>query len=134
MKMSSVITAFFRPRTWKLGLKSLVLHPMRSGLTVLGIFFGVVSVIWLLAIGEGISREAQARIEDLGAENIIVRSIKPPAESLSFSRTIDAFGVTRCLQRKSKLQASRWTIGWLHECLCRSYSTVRRSRTILIDG
>ncbi len=95
MKMSSVITAFFRLRTWKLGLKSLVLHPMRSGLTVLGIFFGVVSVIWLLAIGEGISREAQARIEDLGAENIIVRSIKPPASSVSFSRTVDAFGVTR---------------------------------------
>lgn len=95
MKMSSVITAFFRPRTWKLGLKSLVLHPMRSGLTVLGIFFGVVSVIWLLAIGEGISREAQARIEDLGAENVIVRSIEPPNESLSFSRTIDAFGITR---------------------------------------
>ena len=75
MKISSVIAAFFRPRTWKLGLKSLVLHPMRSGLTVLGIFFGVVSVIWLLAIGEGISREAQARIEDLGAENVIVRSV-----------------------------------------------------------
>jgi len=51
MKISSAITAFFRPRTWKLGLKSLVLHPMRSGLTVLGIFFGVVSVVWLLAIG-----------------------------------------------------------------------------------
>ena len=96
MNMSSAITAFFRPRTWKLGLKSLVLHPMRSGLTVLGIFFGVVSVIWLLAIGEGISREAQARIEDLGAENIIVRSIKPPDSSNSSStRQVDTFGVTR---------------------------------------
>ena len=55
-------------RTWKLGLKSLLLHPMRSALTVLGIFIGVASVIWLLAIGEGISREAQKQIEDLGAE------------------------------------------------------------------
>jgi putative ABC transport system permease protein len=41
-------------RTFQLGLKSLLLHPMRSLLTILGILFGVASVIWLLAIGEGI--------------------------------------------------------------------------------
>jgi putative ABC transport system permease protein len=68
-------------RTFQLGLKSLLLHPMRSLLTVLGIFIGVVSVIWLLAIGEGISQEAQRQIEGLGADNIIVRSVKPPAEA-----------------------------------------------------
>jgi putative ABC transport system permease protein len=67
-------------RTFRLGLKSLLLHPMRSFLTVVGIFIGVASVIWLLAIGEGISREAQRQIEDLGADTIIVRSIKPPSE------------------------------------------------------
>ena len=59
-------------------MKSLLLHPLRSLLTVLGIFIGVASVIWLLAIGEGISREAQEQIEGLGADNIIIRSIKPP--------------------------------------------------------
>ncbi|MBB74150.1 MAG: ABC transporter substrate-binding protein [Planctomycetaceae bacterium] len=64
-------------RTFVLGIKSLLLHPMRSALTVLGIFIGVASVIWLLAIGEGISQEAQRQIEGLGADNIIVRSIKP---------------------------------------------------------
>ncbi len=68
-------------RTFQLGLKSLLLHPMRSLLTVLGIFIGVASVIWLLAIGEGISQEAQRQIEGLGADNIIIRSIKPPAEA-----------------------------------------------------
>jgi putative ABC transport system permease protein len=82
-------------RTWKLGIKSLLLHPMRSALTVLGIFIGVASVIWLLAIGEGISKEAQRQIEDLGAENIIVRSIQPPDESGGNFRQINAFGVTR---------------------------------------
>lgn len=82
-------------RTWQLGIKSLLLHPMRSALTVLGIFIGVASVIWLLAIGEGISKEAQKQIEDLGAENIIVRSIKPPDESGGNFRSIQAFGVTR---------------------------------------
>ena len=55
-------------RTFVLGIKSLLLHPMRSALTVLGIFIGVASVIWLLAIGEGISQEAQRQIEGLGAD------------------------------------------------------------------
>ena len=73
-------------RTWQLGIKSLLLHPMRSALTVLGIFIGVASVIWLLAIGEGISQKAQKQIEELGAENIIVRSIQPPDESVKIGR------------------------------------------------
>jgi len=72
-------------RTIKLGTKSLLLHPMRSLLTVLGIFIGVASVIWLLAIGEGISIKAQEQIKDLGANNVIVRSVKPPdLDSTSF--------------------------------------------------
>ena len=62
---------------------------------MLGIFIGVASVIWLLAIGEGISQEAQRQIEDLGAENIIIRSIKPPDESGGNIRQVNAFGVTR---------------------------------------
>ncbi len=82
-------------RTWQLGIKSLLLHPMRSALTVLGIFIGVASVIWLLAIGEGISKEAQKQIEDLGADNIIVRSIQPPDTGSDSFREIKAFGVKR---------------------------------------
>jgi putative ABC transport system permease protein len=73
----------FLIRTWILGLKSLLVHPLRSLLTVLGIFIGVASVIWLVAIGEGISQEAQRQIEGLGADNIIVRTIKPPNEALA---------------------------------------------------
>ena len=82
-------------RTWKLGMRSLLLHPMRSSLTVLGILIGVTSVIWLLAISEGISKEFQRQIEDLGAENIIIRSVKPPDEDTTNFRQINAFGVTR---------------------------------------
>lgn len=71
----------FSLRAWIMGIKSLALHPLRSLLTVLGILIGVGSVIWLLAIGEGISRKAQEQIEGLGAENIIIRSIKPPDDT-----------------------------------------------------
>jgi putative ABC transport system permease protein len=82
-------------RTFQLGLKSLLLHPMRSLLTVLGIFIGVASVIWLLAIGEGISQEAQKQIEGLGADNIIVRSIKPPDEALAGFTGPASYGLKR---------------------------------------
>ena len=82
--------------TWQLGVKSLLLHPLRSLLTVLGIFIGTASVIWLLAIGEGISEKAQQQIEDLGADNIIVRSVKPVVDSgSSTSRRLIPYGLTR---------------------------------------
>lgn len=67
-------------RTVRLGLKSLWLHRLRSLLTVLGIVFGVCSVIAMLAIGEGASFEAQEQIKNLGSQNIILRSVKPPEE------------------------------------------------------
>ena len=82
-------------RTWKLGIKSLLLHPLRSLLTVLGIFIGVASVIWLLAIGEGISEQAQRQIAELGANNIIIRSIKPPSEVTEGTTGMIPYGVTR---------------------------------------
>ncbi len=68
-------------RSLKLGLKSLLLHKLRSGLTILGIVFGVGAVIAMLAVGEGSSREAQARFRALGATNIIIRSVKPSEET-----------------------------------------------------
>ncbi len=67
-------------RSVRLGLRSLWLHKLRSLLTVLGIVFGVCSVIAMLAIGEGASFEAQEQIKNLGSQNIILRSVKPPDE------------------------------------------------------
>ncbi len=65
-------------RTIILGFKSLWLHRLRSLLTVLGIVFGVCSVIAMLAVGEGASFEAQEQIRRLGSNNIILKSVKPP--------------------------------------------------------
>ncbi|HNQ87138.1 MAG TPA: ABC transporter permease [Verrucomicrobiota bacterium] len=67
--------------TVRLGIKSLMLHKLRSALTMLGIIFGVCSVIAMLAIGEGASYEAQESIKKLGSNNIIVRSLKPPEQA-----------------------------------------------------
>src|SRR5437660_6566777 len=68
-------------RSLKLGMKSLLLHKLRSGLTVLGIVFGVAAVISMLAVGEGSSRKAQRQFAELGATNIIYRSVKPSEEA-----------------------------------------------------
>ncbi|MDB6052584.1 MAG: macB 8 [Verrucomicrobiales bacterium] len=68
-------------RTIELGVKSLLLHKMRSLLTMLGIIFGVCSVIAMLAIGEGASYEAQESIKKLGSNNILIRSVKPPEDN-----------------------------------------------------
>jgi putative ABC transport system permease protein len=78
-----------------IGIKSLMLKPMQSSLTILGIFIGVASVIWLLAIGEGISDEAQKQIADLGATNIIIRTKKPSTQVTSENSGPMPYGVTR---------------------------------------
>jgi len=70
-------------RTIKVGLKSLMLHKMRSVLTALGVIFGVCSVIAMLSIGEGAGWEAQQQIKLLGSNNIIIRSVKPPEEEVA---------------------------------------------------
>ncbi len=83
--------------TVRLGIKSLMLHKLRSILTMLGIIFGVCSVIAMLAIGEGASYAAQEEIKKLGSENIILRSLKPAEDEklagLGRGGTID-YGLT----------------------------------------
>ncbi|MFV1995137.1 MAG: ABC transporter permease [Verrucomicrobiales bacterium] len=73
-------------RATLLGLKSLWMRKLRSLLTVLGIVFGVCSVIAMLAIGEGASYEAQEQIRQLGSRNVIIESVRPP-ESATGSAT-----------------------------------------------
>ena len=60
----------------RLAVRGLTDHKIRSFLTMLGIIFGVASVIAMLSIGEGAKREAIAKYQDLGVNNIIVREKK----------------------------------------------------------
>ncbi len=64
-------------RDVRLGVKNLLLHKLRSFLTMLGLVFGVGSVIAMLAIGEGASEEAIAQIRRLGSRNVLLRAVKP---------------------------------------------------------
>jgi len=63
-----------------LGIENLLLHKLRSFLTMLGVVFGVGSVVAMLSVGEGASKEAVAQIRKLGSNNIIVSSIKSAEE------------------------------------------------------
>lgn len=68
-------------RTVRLGVKSLMLHKLRASLTMLGVLFGVSSVVAMLAIGEGGSFEAQEQIKALGSNNILIRTVEPPEQT-----------------------------------------------------
>lgn len=84
-------------QTLRLGLKSLLLHKLRSALAILGILIGVTAVIWLVAMGEGVSHQAQQQIKDLGASNIIIRSVKPSTNvsSSEAGSFFHEYGLTR---------------------------------------
>ncbi len=82
-----------------LAIRNLSLHKLRVLLTILGLIFGVGSVIAMLAIAEGASLEAQRQIESLGATNIIIRSTKPsneenPSKQQNTESFVFSFGVT----------------------------------------
>lgn len=82
-------------RTLILALRSLWLHKLRAMLSVLGIIIGTGAVIALMGIGEGSMQDALDEIKRMGATNIIVRSVKPPDEVSTQSRSFVArYGVT----------------------------------------
>ena len=70
-------------RNARLGLKNLLLHKLRSLLTMLGVMFGVGSVIAMLAVGEGASRQVLDQIRRLGSNNIMLYAQKPPDDARS---------------------------------------------------
>jgi putative ABC transport system permease protein len=67
-------------KIFQLSVRNLMLNKLRSLLTMLGTILGVSSVIAMLAIGEGSKRHAVEQIRQLGATNVIVRSVKPGQE------------------------------------------------------
>ncbi|MBN2061903.1 MAG: ABC transporter permease [Deltaproteobacteria bacterium] len=79
-----------------LGVENLLLHKLRSFLTMLGVVFGVGSVVAMLSVGEGASKEALEQIRMVGSNNIIVTSIKS-VEEVSSSTTrehMSVYGLT----------------------------------------
>jgi putative ABC transport system permease protein len=90
---ANVAGSYFQ--TLRLAVRSLLLQKLRASLAALGIFIGTSTVIWLVAMGEGVSYQAQQQIKDLGATNIIVRSVKPPHDSNDNTGPMVRYGLLR---------------------------------------
>src|SRR5258708_2360357 len=85
----------------RLSLHSLAVHRLRSVLTVLGIVLGVASVIVMLAVGEAARYEAVRQIRQLGATNLIVRSVKPPDDGKEKPEEgMQSYGITLADMRR----------------------------------
>ncbi|TVR46589.1 MAG: FtsX-like permease family protein [Puniceicoccaceae bacterium] len=61
---------------------------------MLGVVFGVGSVIAMLAVGTGASREAQEQIRRLGSQNIIIHSVQPQQDQTTERVRMSIYGLT----------------------------------------
>lgn len=80
----------------KIGAADVWRHKLRSFLTMLGMVFGVGSVVAMLAVGEGASKQSLESIRKLGSRNIIIASVKPPetgAEGMKRSARLSNYGL-----------------------------------------
>src|SRR5271167_4347398 len=58
----------------QLGFQNLLLHRLRTLLTMLGMIFGVAAVVSMLSIGAGARQKVMALIEQMGVHNLIVEA------------------------------------------------------------
>lgn len=89
----------FISQLFRLGIRSLLVHKLRSALTVLGMVFGVASVVSILAIGEGASQEVQEQLRELGPDRILLRSVYPP-NAIGRGKAAFEYGLTHSDLRK----------------------------------
>jgi putative ABC transport system permease protein len=59
---------------FRLGFENLLLHKLRSLLTMLGMIFGVAAVVSMLSIGAGAQQQVMAFIEQLGVRNLMIEA------------------------------------------------------------
>jgi len=67
---------------WREALEELTRRKLRTGLTLLGLVFGVGSIVAMQAVGEGSRREALRLVEGLGLNNLIVEIVPQDDETL----------------------------------------------------
>ncbi|HEV2348419.1 MAG TPA: ABC transporter permease [Terriglobia bacterium] len=81
MKSAVHAATITSPRPWsqflpdfRLGFENLLLHKLRSLLTMLGMIFGVAAVVSMLSIGAGAQHQVMAFIEQLGVRNLMIEA------------------------------------------------------------
>ncbi len=86
-------------RDVQIGIENLLLHKLRSFLTMLGVVFGVGSVVAMLSVGEGASKDALDQIRKVGSNNIIIKSLKTVEEESTSTTgpgrpSLSVYGIT----------------------------------------
>jgi len=121
-----------------LSLHSLMVHKVRSALTMLGIIFGVCSVSIMLAINEGAGEKAKEILRELGSSNIIIDAEKPSSEEGGATSTgygMQKYGLTRaderCLIDNVPGIKNHATI---HKALKRAYCINDQKRMVTVLG
>jgi putative ABC transport system permease protein len=81
------------PRVWplsaplsallRLARRNIVLHRLRSTLSILGVVFGVAAVVAMSSVGEGARREALSQVAALGIDTIALRAAPVPGRPLT---------------------------------------------------
>ncbi len=70
---------------FRTALRSLTINPMRAMLSIIGVIFGIASVIALIAMGQGVRNQITKEIKDMGTNLLIVRSGEPVSETEGIS-------------------------------------------------
>jgi len=75
-------------------IRGVLLHKLRSFLSVLGIVFGIGAIIAMLAIGAGAKQELVEQIALLGTTNIIVKAVTPTEDQIKTGKEQLSQGLT----------------------------------------
>lgn len=81
------------PSPWREAIEELGRRKLRTGLTLLGLIFGVGAIVAIQAVGEGSFREALRLVEGLGLNNLIVETRPQDPEVLRELR-VRSLGLT----------------------------------------
>ena len=102
-----------RRTLFRLGLRGLLLHKLRSTLSILGVVFGVAAVVAMSSVGEGARREALEQLGALGMDSVTLRARRPSSASApgpGALRLRDAESLARVVPHvvasQSKMQAA----------------------------
>ncbi len=76
-------------------IKAVLLHKLRSFLSVLGIVFGIGAIIAMLAVGAGARQEILEQIELLGSNVLLVKALSPADKPLQRGREELSEGLSR---------------------------------------
>jgi putative ABC transport system permease protein len=74
--------------------KSILVHKLRSFLSILGVICGVMAVMAMISTGEGARQEILSQIEDMGLNNIYIKRVPLSAEQQREVGDKKSFGVS----------------------------------------